>query len=512
MMGGYWKTGRKDLHGLLQLHLPRTAAATTASPSPPGWSSCSTWSRTCASPSRTWPTSPAWAPSTTRFLDYLRDFRPRCTIEAVPEGTVVFPHEPILQVEGPLIEAQLLETAVLNTLNYQTLIATKAARIRLACGERQPGGVRAAPGPRPGRRAERHAGPPTSAGPTAPPTCWPARSSASRCEGTHAHSWVMSFDDELTPSAPTRPATPSPILLVDTYDTLTSGLPNARDGVQGAARGRTAGARRHPPRLRRPGPAEQGGLPHVHRGRLRRPAHRGLQRARRGPHRRPQAAGRAHQLLGRGHAPHHLVGPPGAWAACTSWWPCSENGGDWEPRIKLSSNPAKMTDPGRKRAGALLRRGRPAAGRHHPPGRRSRRRHRPRPAGQAGAVRRTARPLVLAGRLGRHPLRGPAAAGHAGRRARGPRRRPWTTSAPAASEQVASLPEELRRLRNPEIYAVGLSPRWPSEKVRMSGRPRACSRAPGRRRLGGEPPEAQLAAPRAGRLRRPGWRSPVPWR
>ena len=68
------------------------------------------------------------------FLDYLRAFKPRCSIQCVPEGTVVFPHEPLLQLEGPLIVAQLLETAILNSLNFQTLVATKAARIRLACG------------------------------------------------------------------------------------------------------------------------------------------------------------------------------------------------------------------------------------------------------------------------------------------------------------------------------------------------------------------------------------------
>ena len=134
MMGGYWKTGRKDLQRLLQLHLPRAAARQRLRHHRRAGAAARPDREACASPSRTWPTSPSLGTFDQAFLDYLRDFRPRCTIQAVPEGTVVFPHEPVLQVEGPLIEAQLLETAVLNTLNYQTLIATKAARIRLACG------------------------------------------------------------------------------------------------------------------------------------------------------------------------------------------------------------------------------------------------------------------------------------------------------------------------------------------------------------------------------------------
>jgi nicotinate phosphoribosyltransferase len=69
-----------------------------------------------------------------RFLEHLQDFRPHLTVRAVPEGTLVFPHEPVIQVEGPLFEAQLIETALLNFMNYQTLIATKAARVCLAAG------------------------------------------------------------------------------------------------------------------------------------------------------------------------------------------------------------------------------------------------------------------------------------------------------------------------------------------------------------------------------------------
>ena len=69
------------------------------------------------------------------FLGYLADFRLTCDIDAVREGTIVFPHEPLVRVTGPIMECQLLETALLNCVNFQTLIATKAARVCLAAGD-----------------------------------------------------------------------------------------------------------------------------------------------------------------------------------------------------------------------------------------------------------------------------------------------------------------------------------------------------------------------------------------
>ena len=219
---------------------------------------------------------------------------------------MVFPHEPVLQVEGPLIEAQLLETVVLNTLNFQTLIATKAARIRLACGgdDLVEFGLRRAQGPDGGLSGSRAA---YIGGADSTSNVLAGKVFGIPVKGTHAHSWVMSFDSELEAFRAYADCYPDPILLVDTYDTLTSGLPNAVDVVQGAARRRTAGARRGPARLRRPGPAQQGGLSPVHRGGIPRPADRGLERVRRGPDRRPQAAGSAHQLVGRGDASDHRL-------------------------------------------------------------------------------------------------------------------------------------------------------------------------------------------------------------
>ncbi len=154
MMGGYWKSGRKDLTACFNYSFrdlpPHNGFAITA-----GLEQLLDLVEGLRFTEQDLSYLSGLGVFDQAFIDYLRTFRSRCSIEAVPEGTVVFPHEPILQVEGPLIEAQLLETAVLNTLNYQTLIATKAARIRLACGERQPGGVRPAPGPGARRRAER---------------------------------------------------------------------------------------------------------------------------------------------------------------------------------------------------------------------------------------------------------------------------------------------------------------------------------------------------------------------
>ena len=160
------------------------------------------------------------------FLDYLRAFKPRCSIQCVPEGTVVFPHEPLLQLEGPLIVAQLLETAILNSLNFQTLVATKAARIRLACGSDMlvEFGLRRAQGPDGGLSGSRAA---YIGGADGTSNVLAGKLFGIPVRGTHAHSWVMSFEDELSAFRAYAAAYPDPILLVDTYDTLASGLPNA---------------------------------------------------------------------------------------------------------------------------------------------------------------------------------------------------------------------------------------------------------------------------------------------
>ncbi len=134
MMAGYWKTGRKDLHACFDYTFrelpPHNGFAVFA-----GLEQLLDLVDGLRFDEQDLAYLAGLGTFEPAFLDYLRDFRLTCTINAVPEGTVVFPHEPILQVEGPLIEAQLLETAILNTLNYQTLIATKAARLRLACGD-----------------------------------------------------------------------------------------------------------------------------------------------------------------------------------------------------------------------------------------------------------------------------------------------------------------------------------------------------------------------------------------
>jgi nicotinate phosphoribosyltransferase len=161
------------------------------------------------------------------FLASLRSFRPSCDIRAVPEGTVVFPMEPMIRVEGPLFEAQLLETFLLNAINYPTLIATKAARICLVAGGDPVSefGLRRAQGPDGGLSGSRAAYIGGCAGTS---NVLAGKLFGIPVKGTQAHSWVMSFPSELEAFRAYVKIYPnSPILLVDTYDTLTSGVPNA---------------------------------------------------------------------------------------------------------------------------------------------------------------------------------------------------------------------------------------------------------------------------------------------
>ncbi len=164
---------------------------------------------------------------TPEFLDYLRGFRFTCKVSAPPEGTLVFNHEPLLTVEGNLAEAQLVETALLNIINYQTLIATKAARIQNAAGDGVvvEFGLRRAHGPDGGLSQARGA---FIGGVRSTSNVWAGQVFGIDVKGTHAHSWVMAFPDELSAFRAYADVFPdSAIMLVDTYDTLKSGIPNA---------------------------------------------------------------------------------------------------------------------------------------------------------------------------------------------------------------------------------------------------------------------------------------------
>lgn len=161
------------------------------------------------------------------FLSYLKEFKFECDVWAVPEGTPVFPYEPLITVRGPIIQCQLIETMVLVSINHQTLIATKANRIVRAAkgraimefGSRRAQGYDAA---MIGARAAYIGG------------CSGTACSISEMKygvpalGTMAHSWVQSFDDEYEAfEAYCKTYPESSVLLVDTYNVLKSGVPNA---------------------------------------------------------------------------------------------------------------------------------------------------------------------------------------------------------------------------------------------------------------------------------------------
>ena len=160
------------------------------------------------------------------FLEYLRDLRLSVDIDAVPEGTIVFPHEPLVRVTGPIMQCQLIETALLNMVNFQTLIATKAARVvQEAGGGVMEFGLRRAQGPDAGIYGARAA---VIAGCIGTSNVLAGQMFDIPVKGTHAHSWIMSFPSELEAFRTYAELFPDNcLLLVDTYDTLNSGVKHA---------------------------------------------------------------------------------------------------------------------------------------------------------------------------------------------------------------------------------------------------------------------------------------------
>jgi nicotinate phosphoribosyltransferase len=387
-------------------------------------------------------------------LEYLRDFTPQLEVLAVPEGTPVFPHEPIIRVTGPIAHAQLVESFLLNALNYQSLIATKTARIcQAAQGEPVlEFGLRRAQGPDGGLSGSRAA---YIGGAVATSNVLAGKLFGIPVRGTHAHSWVMRFPTELEAFRAFSETFPkSCVLLVDTYDTLRSGVPNAIEIFKSR------------PNLLPAIRIDSGDL-----AKLSKSAHAQFARA-----------GMPHvQIIGTNDLDEDLIADLKRQGAKINVWAVGthlitskdhpaldgvyklvaiEDGAAWAPRIKISSNPEKATDPGLKQpyrcwnekgeplGDVLLADGEPLPqpGRIEAMDRQYL--HQPRTIEEVARVG----PLM-------HPVFGPAG--------RLKPKRPLSEIRTVSLEQLRAFPEEYLRLRNPEIYGIGLSPRLASMKERL---------------------------------------------
>ncbi len=279
------------------------------------------------------------------FLDELARFRFQGDIWAMEEGTLAYPGEPLVRVHGSLIEAQLVESALLAILNFQTLIATKTSRIRLAAGGGAvvEFGLRRAQGVDGALSASRAA---FIGGAEATSNTLAGKLYGIPVRGTMAHSWVMAFASEreaFEKYAATYPE--ATVLLIDTYDTLGSGIDNAIDvgkSLLGSGHG-NFGVR-----------LDSGDLEYLSKRVRERLDAAGLSEA------RIMASNEldehiVHQLVTRG-APidawgvgTHLVTGGGDPALTGVYKICArKSGGSWIPTIKVSNNPEKVTNPGIK--------------------------------------------------------------------------------------------------------------------------------------------------------------------
>lgn len=391
------------------------------------------------------------------FLDALSGFRFACDVDSAPEGSVVFPNEPLVRVQGELWQAQLAETAILNSLNYPTLIATKAARI---CHAAAPDpviefGLRRAPGKDGGMTGSRAA---YIGGCVATSNVEAGRRFGIPVKGTHAHSWIMAYESEREAFKEYVDVYPdSPTLLVDTYNTLEQGIPNAI-AVFGEAR-KAGWKGRASIRI------DSGDL-----------AATSIE-----AHRRFEEEGFADPLIiASNDLDEYLIADLkrqgakiNAWGVGTNlivsagapslggvYKLCAKNdSGTWLPRIKISGNPEKTTDPGLKKV-LRLSRGALFAGdllcwRDEEP-----QRHKPlvgidrnlfyrrTPFGDDLEAEELYKPLLREGR-------------------RVSRERELEEIRRYAAGQIGRLPAVTRRLRNPHIYPVLLSEKLATLKKQM---------------------------------------------
>ena len=396
------------------------------------------------------------------FLDFLTDFEPNYDINAMPEGTIAFPFEPIVQVEGTIMEAQLVETALLNLMNYSTLIATKSARIcQSACGDPvMEFGLRRAHGPDGGITGSRAA---YIGGCSSSSNVMAGKVYGIPVSGTHAHSWVMSFPSELEAfRAFARQYPNACTLLVDTYDTVKSGVPNAIKVFQEM---RAAGKKVRPAiRL------DSGDLAKLSKIAYKMMTDAGLEDPlivasndleedliadlkRQGA--RINAWGVGTHLITSKDSPSLS----GVYKLAAVY-----NDTSWQPRMKITSNLEKATDPGRKQ---LLRF---YDTQNHPLGdvmffQEESWEARDRVVGRARIAPNHKQ--VIEGVARSETLLKPMLRN--GKRIVDPE--PVQQIRSHAQKQIAQLPEEFKRMRNPEIYHVLLSPAMGDLKEQMLENP-----------------------------------------
>ena len=378
------------------------------------------------------------------FLEYLGDLRFRGDLRALPEGSIVFPHEPILEVTGRTVEAQWVETLLLNCVNFQTLIATKASRIVRAATPATviEFGLRRAHGPNGGRWASKAA---YAGGCVGTSNVEAGFLYGIPVYGTHAHSWIQSFPNERDAFRAYADAFPDHcIFLIDTYDTLHQGLPNA---IAEAKRLQAAGRRAVGIRL------DSGDLAYLAKACRAELDKAGLEYV---------------KILASSDIDEYLIQEMKVQQAPIDFFGVGTRlvtafqepalggvyklaaikapGGAWEPKLKISSNPAKTTIPGRKQIWRYEADGRYqgdalACFDEAAP---ARMRHPDLEHKQTTFPADTLRPL-LAPRMRGGELLGAAPS--------------LEETRGFVATELAKLPVEHQRLANPHIYRVGLSDR-----------------------------------------------------